>query len=77
MVSEGAIMNGLMRGYNSPYGYGGNARFSTAQLPNVEDPEQVYADITRSDYEDYVRDYRDFEERLIDSRNDTSLIYRA
>ena len=77
VVSEGAIMNGLMRGYNSPYGYGGNANFSTAQLPNVEDPEQVYADITRSDYENYLRDYRDFEERLIDARDDTSLVDRA
>ena len=35
-------------------------RFSVAGLPQVTDPEQTYADITRSDYENYVRDYRDF-----------------
>ena len=46
-------------------------------LPTVTDPEQTYADITRKDYEDYIRDYRDFEERLIAARDDTSLIDRA
>ena len=52
-------------------------RFSVAGLPQVTDPEQTYADITRSDYENYVRDYRDFENRLLDARDDTSLVDRA
>lgn len=52
-------------------------RFSVAGLPQVTDPEQTYADITRTDYENYVRDYRDFENRLLDARDDTSLVDRA
>jgi hypothetical protein len=51
---------------------------STANLPVVDDPEKAFADITRQDYEDYIQDYRGFEESLIDkAQNDTSLIDRA
>jgi len=52
--------------------------FSTSTLPSVDDPEKAFADITRQDYEDYIQDYRGFEESLIDkAKNDTSLIDRA
>ena len=51
--------------------------FSTANLPEVTDPEKTYADITRQDYENYVRDFRQFEESLIDARDDTSLVDQA
>ena len=52
--------------------------FSTSSLQNVDDPEKAFADITRQDYEDYIQDYRGFEESLIDkAQNDTSLIDRA
>jgi hypothetical protein len=47
-------------------------------LPNVSDPDQVFANITRQDYLDYVKNYRDFEEDLLDrAQNDTSLIDAA
>jgi hypothetical protein len=48
-----------------------------SNLPEVNDPEKVYADLTRRDYESYVRDFRAFEERLIASKDDTSLIDKA
>ena len=51
--------------------------YSTTSLPKVTDPEKTYADITRSDYENYVRDFRQFEEDLIDAKDDTSLIDQA
>jgi len=54
-----------------------NRNFSVSQLPGVTDPEQTYADIARKDYEDYINDYRGFEQRLIDARTDTSLVDRA
>lgn len=50
---------------------------SVSNLPEVSDPEKVYADITRQDYENYLKDFRGFEERLIAAREDTSLIDRA
>ena len=51
--------------------------YSTSTLPSVDDPEKAFADITRQDYENYVQDYRQFENELIEARNDTSLIDRA
>jgi len=51
--------------------------FNVGMLPEVTDPEKAYADIARSDYEDYMRDFRPFEERLLESRDDTSLIDQA
>ena len=38
----------------------------SAGLAPVNDPDKVYADITRQDYLDYVRDYRDFEKELLE-----------
>lgn len=46
-------------------------------LAGVSDPEETYAQITRNDYNNYMRDYRNFENRLIAARNDTSLIDQA
>ena len=47
-------------------------------LPQVRDPEAAYASITRGDYLDYVKNYRPFEEQLIEkAQNDTSLIDAA
>ena len=51
--------------------------FSTSTLPSVDDPEKAFADITRQDYENYVKDYRQFENELIAAKDDTSLIDRA
>ena len=50
---------------------------STAGLPNVDDPEATFAQITRQDYQDYISNFRDFEERLISLRDDDSLRQRA
>lgn len=45
------------------------------RLPTVRDPDKVYAQITRDDYMDYVKNYRQFEEDLLErAQNDTSLI---
>ena len=47
------------------------------QLADVEDPQDVYAQMTRNDYDQYLRDFRPFEEALLQARNDTSLIDQA
>ena len=47
-------------------------------LPNVDDPEKAYADLTRQEYLDYVKNYRGFEEQLINkAQTDRSLIDQA
>ena len=50
----------------------------SAGLAPVNDPDKVFADMTRQDYLDYVRDYRDFEKELLEKAStDTSLIDSA
>lgn len=49
----------------------------TSNLPEVSDPEAVYSNLNKRDYDNYMRDYRGFEERLIAARDDTSLIDQA
>jgi hypothetical protein len=57
---------------------GGNSYNTVGGLPGVSDPEQAYSQITRNEYNNYIRDYRAFEEDLINqSQNDTSLIDAA
>ncbi|MGB0358434.1 MAG: hypothetical protein ACPGC4_01190 [Litorivicinaceae bacterium] len=52
--------------------------YGTNDLPRVDDPDQAYADMTRGEYDDYVRNYRDFELDLIEqAQTDTSLIDQA
>ena len=47
-------------------------------LPAVSDPEAAYAAITRGEYLDYVENFRDFENQLIQqAQTDTSLIDQA
>jgi hypothetical protein len=49
-----------------------------ATLPNVTDPEETFAQITRSEYQDFVRDYGGFEDELIHrAQTDTSLVDQA
>ena len=51
---------------------------SDMSLPEVTDPRQTYAAITRGEYNDFVRDFRDFElEQIERARTDTSLIDAA
>jgi hypothetical protein len=53
--------------------YGGGDYINS--LPTVTDPDKTYADITRQEYLDYVNEYRDFEEQMInEATTDTSLI---
>lgn len=47
-------------------------------LPVVTEPDKAFADITRNEYMDFVRDYRDFEDQLLEkAQTDTSLIDQA
>lgn len=49
-----------------------------ASLPEVTDPDQTFADITRQQAIDYLRDYGQFEKDLINkAQTDTSLIDQA
>tara|TARA_Y100001937_G_scaffold120307_1_gene177342 strand:- start:287 stop:862 length:576 start_codon:yes stop_codon:yes gene_type:complete len=54
-----------------------NQGASSLGLPNVDDPEATFAGITRQDYMDYVNNFRDFEERLLNLTNDDSLVRQA
>jgi len=46
-------------------------------LKDVDDPQDLYAQMTRDDYDQYLKDFRPFEEQLLKARNDTSLIDQA
>lgn len=55
-------------------GYGNAA----GALPVVGDPDQAYAQLTRQEYLDYLSNYRDYENQLIEkAQTDTSLIDQA
>lgn len=41
------------------------------------DPDKTYASILRQDYNDYIGNFREFEKKLLDMTNDTSLIDRS
>jgi len=62
-----------------PPEYGGYSSQQNANaLPSVQDPDKVYEAMTRQDYLDYQKNYRGFEDGLIDkAQNDTSLIDAA
>ncbi len=65
-------------GYNPYNSYDRGGSGGLGSLPSVSDPEAAYAQITRQEYLDYVNNYRDFEEGMIDrAQNDTSLIDAA
>tara|TARA_B100000902_G_scaffold260268_1_gene246499 strand:- start:12571 stop:13194 length:624 start_codon:yes stop_codon:yes gene_type:complete len=55
----------------------GSASFDQLNLPTVENPDQVFADITREDYASYINNFRGFENRLLSKTNDTTLIDRG
>ena len=51
---------------------------TAAGLPTVSDPDKAYADLTRREYEDFVRNFGNFESDTIQyAQNDTSLIDQA
>ena len=62
-------------GYTYP---GGGNPYTTGNIPTVTDPDQTYADMTRQQYLDFVNNYGQFEEDLINqAQTDTSLIDQA
>ena len=66
---------GLPPGYTYP---GGGNSYTTGNIPTVTDPDQTYADMTRQQYLDFVDNYGQFEEDLINqAQTDTSLIDQA
>lgn len=85
MTSGGAQgMANVGIGYRGPGMYGvpgavtGTAGYNAGQLPTVSDPDKAMADMTRQQYLDFVNNYGQFEQDLIDkAQNDTSLIDQA
>jgi hypothetical protein len=66
---------GVGRGLSSGYQSGGD---HVSRLPNVSDPEKTFAAITRGEYNNFVRDYGQYEKNLIsNAQNDTSLVDQA
>lgn len=55
-----------------------NANIRAQSLPEVKDPDKVFSNITRNEYLDFVQNYGEFENQLIDkAQTDTSLIDQA
>lgn len=51
---------------------------NVASLPEVPDPEETFAQITRGEYQDFVRGFGAFEDELIDrAQTDTTLVDQA
>ena len=48
--------------------------YSASNLPQVSDPDRAFANVTQRQHNFLVREFRPFEQSLIDSVNDTSLI---
>lgn len=53
-----------------------NSRFSNTG-DDFSDPQQTYANITREEYQDFTKNFGGFEDDLLASTNDTSLIDEA
>jgi hypothetical protein len=54
-----------------------NERDFIGGLAEVKDPSATFAQITRQDYNDYINNFREFEKKLLEQTNDTSLIDQA
>ena len=68
----------MARLYEDLYGVKNNDRNDfVSNLPVVNDPEATFAAITRQDYNDYISNFRDFEERLLAQTEDEGLLRRA
>tara|TARA_R100000951_G_scaffold3439_1_gene4614 strand:+ start:639 stop:1196 length:558 start_codon:yes stop_codon:yes gene_type:complete len=53
------------------------ARETIDNLADVKNSQDTYAGMARDDYDNYISDFRGFEEQLLKARNDTSLIDKA
>ncbi len=51
-----------------------SANYSASTLPAVTDPDKAFANVSKRQHEFLVREFRPFEQALIESVNDTSLI---
>lgn len=67
------------QGYDTSNGAGaGTSGDYVSNLAPVEDPAAAYAQITRGEYNDFMNNYSEFEQDLINrARTDTSLIDQA
>ena len=76
--ANAGTVNEFINYYRDMARRGGAGANSGTNLPVVTDPEKTFADITRQEYLDYIANYRDFEEGLINqATTDTSLIDQA
>jgi len=56
----------------------GTPKYGSGILPEVGNPDKAFADLTRREYEDFVRNYGSFENQAIrKAQTDTSLIDQA
>ena len=68
MSAEGGLGDVDIGGYDQGRGY-------VDSLPAVTDPDKAYAAITRQEYNDYISNFRNFENQMIEeAQTDTSLI---
>lgn len=68
MSAEGGLGDVDTGGYDQGRGY-------VDSLPAVTDPDKAYAAITRQEYNDYISNFRNFENQMIEeAQTDTSLI---
>ena len=69
------LWHNLGRNLGSVYGWEDERAgyYNTSNYANVADPDKAYAGIVRQQYDDYIKNYRDFENRLIDSLDDTPI----
>ena len=51
--------------------------FDNLGLPQVDNPDKVFAQILRDDYANYINNFRDYERQLIGRLDDTSLVDRT
>jgi len=51
-----------------------NRGYSARNLPQVSDPDQAFANVARDQQEFLIREFRPFEQALIESIDDTSLV---
>jgi len=51
-----------------------NRNYSIGNLPEVTDPNKAFADVTRGQHEYLIREFRPFEQSLVGSIDDTSLV---
>ena len=51
--------------------------FDQLGLPQVDNPDKVFAQILRDDYANYMNNFRGYEEQLIGRLDDTSLVDRT